>query len=182
MEATQISTAIAKLSAQVEDVLIALGEIRMSMDSARLQKIEASLGDLNLKFDSLNAIDIAPQSASSSAAVRVAAVTGGSAATSTTITIKQNITDFFKTQWVTSRQSLIDKGVVDEALIQRVISENQSKLEKKNDVTREKAIATAIWRIIAADKKEIVRAMKVECAADTQKNNSIEVLEESAQG
>lgn len=200
MDIAKLSDNVAKLSTQINEMHLCIRELSETVSRqqngelmARLERVELSLKDQNLKLDSLSAVDIIPNivMASGPTTVKVAgakskekdaepAVATTAATPATTEKQFTNITEFFKHLWCNSRELLFEKDVLTQEEFDKIYEENKEKLEKKkkNELVMQKSIAFTVWRALDQSKKDIVYALKNQNANDVQKKKSHDITEE----
>jgi hypothetical protein len=198
-----LKDAILKLSTQMDEIRLYIGEIKETISKQRnealldrLTKLESGQRDVHVKLDALNAIDINPTiEAPRPAAVRVA---GAKKKVDKDDDKKDdapkeetkeeevddapqqfsNITEYFKHVWVTDRARLFEKNVYSQKEYDELYEANKAdfdKKAKKNELLLQKSIATKIWRSLNDERKEIVKAMKDQNAKDINKKASKDV-------
>jgi len=191
-----LKDAILKISTQLDEVRLDVGEIKETITkqrndalSERLAKLEASMRDQHVKLDALNAIDINPTiEAPRPAAVRVAGAKKADEKKEPDEKKEEpeeeapqqfsNITEYFKHVWVTDRERLYEKGVYSKKEYDEFYEAKKDdfdKKAKKNELLLQKSIATKIWRSLSDERKEIVKAMKDQNAKDINKKASKDV-------
>ena len=198
-----LKDAILKLSSQLDEIRLDVGEIKETITKQRndallerLGKLETSMRDQHIKLDALNALNINPTiEAPRPAAVRVAGAKkkdekkdekdenpAVEADPEPVDDLQQfsTITEYFKHVWVTQRPKLFEKGVYSQKEYDDLYAANKEAFDKKkkNELLLQKSIAFKIWRSLDDDRKAIVKSMKNQNANDINKNASKEVEEE----
>lgn len=200
-----LKDAILKLSTQQEEILTQLTVISETITKQRtdalldrIAKLEQSMKEQHVKLDALNSIDINPTiEAPRPATVRVA---GGKKkaeeedkkekkADADEDKAKEedaedplsfsggNITEYFKFLWIRHREIIYEKAIYSEKEYEKLLVDNKDEFDKKkkNELVLQKAIAYKIWRGLAKDKQEVVRAMKNQNANDLNKKASKDI-------
>lgn len=202
MDYSKIENSYLKLSTQLEDLALNVGDIKEMLTKQRddellkrLTALEESVKEQHLKLDAINAIDINPTIVAPQApgSVRVSGATKtkkrddniDDAPIQEEIVVKEDkqfstITEYFKHLWMTNRDLLYERGVLTKEFYEKTYEDNRDKFEKKkkNEVVLQKSVAFQLWKTLPQASKDIVKAIKNQSANDLQKKNSTEIVEE----
>lgn len=94
--------------------------------------------------------------------------------------VSRNITEYFKYIYMNNRDILFEKGILSKDECDKIIAEHTPAAgeKKKSDIVLQKTVATAIWKTLTTDKRDIVYALRNQNNNDIQKNKSKDIKEE----
>lgn len=196
METKHLSDAIVKIGFQLEEMIREIAGVRAEMKriqnedlNNRITNIERLAREHSTKLDALNAIDIVnPTIITTQAPAKVSVVTAATDEKSAPPPVGKEepkhfgiINEFFKYMFINQPEVLVEKKIIgDEEMKARaqIKSTATATGRKRGDAAQQKSLATTIWKKLAEDKKEIVKALKVKMKAEYQKNGSVDIKEE----